>query len=137
MRMRLDAVVLLMAACLGAVGCTTYNPVTGEYEANPAGTSMVAGGLGLAGGVALGAALADDDHYYYGGRYGGWGGGDVDVHNHYNRNVNYKKNTYRKNQYKQGTYRGGGSRSQYRGGGGGARQRGGGGGGRRGGGRRR
>src|SRR5215475_7159348 len=90
-RIRVGAVVLV--ACLGGVGCTTYNPTTGQYETDPVGTSLVAGGLGMAGGVALGAALSDHDDCCWGG---GWhGGGDVNVYNHYNRTANYNKNVNR------------------------------------------
>lgn len=123
-RIRVGAVVLV--ACLGAVGCTTYNPSTGQYETDPVGTSLVAGGLGMAGGVALGAALSDHDDCCWGG---GWhGGGD----NHYNRttNVNYNKNV---NRSRTNVSRRAGGGWGGRGGGGGG-GRGGGGGGRRGGG---
>src|SRR5262245_23250379 len=114
-RIRLGSVAL--AFCLGAVGCTTYNPTTGQYETDPYGTSLLAGGLGMAGGVALGAALSDHDDCCWGGGWGGWGGGDVDIHNNYNRNVNYNKNVnrnranYNRSNYNRGgrgTYGGGG-----------------------------
>ncbi len=90
---RMIVTALVSAMCVAVVGCTTYNPATGQYETDPVGTSLVAGGLGMAGGVALGAALSDHDDCCWGG---GWGGyhGDVNVYNHYNRtaNVNYNKN---------------------------------------------
>ena len=73
---------LLVAACVGVTGCTAYNPSTGMYETDPVGTSLVAGGLGMAGGVALGAALADHNDCCWGGGYHG----DVTVNNHYNNN---------------------------------------------------
>ncbi len=132
--MAIRAVALVL--CVGAVGCTTYNPATGQYETDPVGTSMVAGGLGLAGGVALGAALSDHDDCCWGG---GWGGyhNNVNVYNHYNRTANYNKNVnYNKNANWNRGNRGGGRGGGYHGGGG----RGGGGrggGGRGGGGRRR
>src|SRR5215475_10727686 len=130
-RIRVGAVVLV--ACLGGVGCTTYNPTTGQYETDPVGTSLVAGGLGMAGGVALGAALADHDDCCWGG--GGGYHGDVNVYNHYNRtaNVNYNKNVNRNrtnvNRQSHTWSGGGGGRGRGRGGGGGGRR--GGGGGRR------
>jgi hypothetical protein len=124
---------IALALCVGAVGCTTYNPATGTYETDPVGTSLVAGGLGMAGGVALGAALSDHDDCCWGG---GWGGyhNDVNVYNNYNRTANYNKNVnYNKNKWKGGNA----NRSNWGGGGGGGRAGGGGGwgGGARGGGR--
>ena len=108
MRTRMLAVAVV-AACVGAVGCATYDPYTGRYYTTP-GAQVAAGGLAFAGGAALGAALADDDDW-------GWGGGDVHYHNHYHRNRNTNVNV---------------NRNVNRGGGGGRR-----GGGRQGGGRRR
>ena len=35
--MRLAALLLGGAVCLGAVGCTTYNPATGQYETDATG----------------------------------------------------------------------------------------------------
>ena len=143
-RIRLGSVAL--ALCLGVVGCTTYNPTTGQYETDPVGTSLLAGGLGMAGGVALGAALSDHDDCCWGG---GWGHGDVDVHNNYNRNVNYNKNqnwnkknanwnknnaNWNRGNANRGNYGGGGRSGGW---GGGGRGGGRGGGGRGGGGRRR
>ena len=81
---------VLLVACLGWTGCTVYNPSTGLYETDPVGTSLVAGGLGMAGGVALGAALADHNDCCWGGGY--YHGGDVNVYNNYNRTANYNKN---------------------------------------------
>ncbi len=128
---RIGVRAVVLSACLAAAGCTTYNPATGTYETDPVGTSVVAGGLGLAGGVALGAALADDNDCCWGGGWGGYRGGQVDVHNHYNRTVNYNKNVDRhRTKVRTGDHGGGG----YRAGGGGGRRAGGGGGGRRGGG---
>jgi hypothetical protein len=137
---------IALALCVGAVGCTTYNPTTGTYETDPVGTSLVAGGLGMAGGVALGAALSDHNDCCWGG---GWGGyhNDVNVHNSYNRNVNYNKNVnwnkknanWNRGNVNRGNYGGGGRSGGWGGGGrGGGRGGGGrGGGGRGGGGRRR
>jgi hypothetical protein len=113
--------VVVLLACLGASGCATYNPATGQYENNPAATSALVGGIGLASGVALGAALSDNDCCW-----GGYHGGDVHVHNNYNRTVNYNKN---KNVNR--------NRTNVRARGGGGRGGGGRGGGGRGGGRRR
>jgi hypothetical protein len=59
----------LLAACLEWTGCTVYNPSTGLYEPDPMRTSLVAGG------VALGAALADHDDCCWGGGY--YHGGNV------------------------------------------------------------
>lgn len=120
---------VVLAACIGSVGCTTYNPATGTYETDPVGTSLVAGGLGMAGGVALGAALSDHNDCCWGG---GWGHSDVNVYNHYNRNVNYNKNK-NVNRSRTNVRAGGGGGGGYRGGGGGGRGGGhrGGGGGRR------
>jgi len=126
--------VALLVACLAASGCSTYNPATGQYQTDPVATSALVGGIGLASGVALGAALSDND-CCWGGYHGG---GDVYVHNNYNRNVNYNKNVnYNRGNYNRGNVnrgRGGGWGGGGRGGGG----RGGGGrAGGRGGGRRR
>jgi len=139
---------IALALCVGAVGCTTYNPATGTYETDPVGTSLVAGGLGMAGGVALGAALSDHNDCCWGG---GWGGyhNDVNVYNNYNRNVNYNKNqnwnkknanwnknnaNWNRGNANRGNYGGGGRSGGW---GGGGRGGGRGGGGRGGGGRRR
>ena len=131
---------VLLVACLGWTGCTADNPSTGLYETDPVGTSLVAGGLGMAGGVALGAALADHDDCCWGG---GYHGGNVNVYNNYNRTNNYNRNAnYNRNvnrnanrnranyQRGGGGWGGGGGRAGGRGGGGG-RGRGGGGGRRR------
>ena len=77
----------LLVACLTASGCTTYNPATGQYQTDPVATSALVGGIGLASGVALGAALSDNDCCW-----GGYHGGNVYAHNNYNRTVNYNKN---------------------------------------------
>jgi hypothetical protein len=79
---RIGARVSVLAACLLAAGCTIYNPATGQYQPDPMGTSLLAGGLGMAGGVALGAALADHDDCCWGGGYNS----NVYVHNNYNYN---------------------------------------------------
>jgi hypothetical protein len=129
----LVALVMSGAVCLGAVGCTTYNPATGQYETNAVATSTLAGGLGLAGGVALGAALADDhDHWggYYGGGYHGGHGHNKNVYVNNNRYVNYNKKNYNRQNYNRANRNANWNR------GGGSYKRGGGG-GRRGGGRKR
>ena len=111
--------VLLLVACLGWTGCTVYNPSTGLYEPDPVGTSLVAGGLGVAGGVALGAALADHDDCCWGG---GYHGGNVNVYNHYNRTVNYNNNVnYNRNVNRNRANYNGQNRANYGGGGGRAR----------------
>src|SRR5262249_47355468 len=119
---------VLLVACLGWTGCTAYNPNTGLYETDPVGTSLVAGGLGMAGGVALGPALADHDDCCWGG---GYHGGDVNVYNNYNRTNNYNRNAnYNRNVNRnRANYGGGGGRGGW---GGGGRSRGGFGGGGRG-----
>ena len=75
--------VVAILACLGASGCATYNPATGQYQTDPVATSALVGGIGLASGVALGAALSDHDDCC-------WGGG-------YNNNANYNRNNYNRN----------------------------------------
>src|SRR5262249_60686213 len=61
-------------------------------------TSALVGGIGLASRVALGAALSDNDCCW-----GGYHGGDVYVHNNYNRTVNYNKNVnYNRGNYNRG-----------------------------------
>jgi hypothetical protein len=122
--------VVVLVACIVASGCTTYNPATGQYQPDPVGTSLLAGGLGMAGGVALGAALSDHDDCCWGGGYNS----NVYVHNNYNRTVNYNQNTNYNRQntnYNRNVKRG--NAGKWSGGGG----RGGWGGGGRGGGRRR
>ncbi|HJW70615.1 MAG TPA: hypothetical protein VJ829_14775 [Candidatus Binatia bacterium] len=122
--------VVVLVACIVASGCTTYNPATGQYQPDPVGTSLLAGGLGMAGGVALGAALSDHDDCCWGGGYNS----NVYVHNNYNRTVNYNQNTNYNRQntnYNRNVNRG--NAGKWSGGGG----RGGWGGGGRGGGRRR
>ena len=125
--------VALLVACLAASGCSTYNPATGQYQTDPVATSALVGGIGLASGVALGAALSDND-CCWGGYHGG---GDVYVHNNYNRTVNYNKNA---NYNRANVNRGNVNRANVnrgRGGGWGGGGRGGGRAGGRGGGRRR
>jgi hypothetical protein len=121
--------VVVLVACIVASGCTTYNPATGQYQPDPVGTSLLAGGLGMAGGVALGAALSDHDDCCWGGGYNS----NVYVHNNYNRTVNYNQNTNYNRQntnYNRNVNRG--NAGKWSGGGGGGW-----GGGGRGGGRRR
>jgi hypothetical protein len=124
--------VALLVACLAASGCTTYNPATGQYQTDPVATSALVGGIGLASGVALGAALSDNDCCW-----GGYHGGDVYVHNSYNRTVNYNKNVnYNRANVNRGNVNRG-NVNRGRGGGWGGGGRGGGRAGGRGGGRRR
>jgi hypothetical protein len=101
--------VVAILACLGASGCATYNPATGQYQTDPVATSALVGGIGLASGVALGAALSDHDDCCWGGGYNS----NVYVHNNYNRtvnynnNVNYNKNAnYNRNNYNRNVNRG-------------------------------
>lgn len=122
--------VVVLVACIVASGCTTYNPATGQYQPDPVGTSLLAGGLGMAGGVALGAALSDHDDCCWGGGYNS----NVYVHNNYNRtvnynqNVNYNRQNYNKQNYNRQNYNRGNAGSWNRGGrsggwGGGRRRR--------------
>jgi hypothetical protein len=118
---RIGVGVVMLATSLGVAGCSTYNPATGTYQPDPVGTSLVAGGLGLAGGVALGAALSDHDDCCWGG------GGNTYVNNNYHRtnNYNYNKNVNRnvnRNAYR-GNAAGRGRGGGYGGGRGGGRRR--------------
>src|SRR5262249_57388591 len=78
--------VALLVACLAASGCTTYNPATGQYQTDPYATSALVGGIRLASGVALGAALSDNDCCW-----GGYHGGNVYAHNNYKPTGNHNQ----------------------------------------------
>jgi hypothetical protein len=115
---KLAAWLMVPVLALGlAMGCTKYNPTTGQNEVDYGATAGVAGAA--MGAAALGVALSnnhDDDRYYYGGPgyYGGGGGYYRGGGNSYNRrnDVNVNRNVTVNNKSKRANVYRGGDRSR-------------------------